>query len=454
MARVFLSYRRADGRYAVGWIAERLRQLDLVTELRTTFQDGELRCGDDFPAALAEEVESCDLLMAVVGPNWLGRRSGGPARIHDPADWVGREVRTALALNKRILPVLVGGAEPLSRADLPDDLAVLPDLHSVPFNEEADLDIIVRDLRSHLDQIDTERARIGGLVKPIELTPYQPGKPAIAMALIAAALGSIGGLVLATAFPGSDEVAVAFQRHDTAWVVPVLVELALWSGLAVIGHHFLWTHLVGLGLIRVRWRPVLVSYAFILLLAAWVVAGFSTSPPVAWGAARTWVLLVSFVVLMGPWILTALGAAWTTPAVREDELGKRARIIGELDRVSTVAVAVLAAAVLPVIVAAGGFTRALTTMDPPLEDRTAGLIVVISWGLVLSAATVGIMLWSRVQLRDSSTLLRQDLKDITPEYRKHAEAHLVTQSFDRQRRWLLVWLLVPLAVAVSAVVWV
>ncbi|HSF86264.1 MAG TPA: toll/interleukin-1 receptor domain-containing protein [Acidimicrobiia bacterium] len=454
MARVFLSYRRADGRYAVGWIAERLRQLDAITQLRTTFQDGELRCGDDFPAALAEEVESCDVLVAVIGPNWLGQRSGGSSRILDPADWVGREVRTALSMNKRILPVLVGGAEPLTRDDLPDDLAALPDLHSVPFNEEADLDIIVRDLKSHLDEIDRERARIGGLAKPIELAPYWPGKTAIALAVIALVAGGFAGLALATAFPGSDALAVSFQRHDTVWVVAVVVEFALWSGLSVIGHHFLWTHLVGLGLVRVRWRPVLVSYAFILLLAAWIVGGFSTSPPLAWGAARMWSLLVAFVVLMGPWILATLGAAWTTPAVGEHELGSRARIIGELDRVSKVAATVLGLAMLPLILMASGFTQALTSMDPPQEDRSAGLVLVITWGLFLSAVTIATMLWSRLQLRNMSTALSQDLKDITPEFRHHAEAHLVTQSFDHQRRWLFVWLLAPFGVALSAIVWV
>lgn len=454
MARVFLSYRRADGRYAVGWIAERLRQLDLITELRTTFQDGELRCGDDFPAALAQEVETCDVLIAVVGPNWLGRRNNGPARIVDPADWVGREVRTALALNKRVLPVLIGGAEPLSKDDLPDDLAELTDLHSVPFNEEADLDVIVNDLRSHLDEIDRERARIGGLEQPIELEPYRVGKLAGAAAVIALLLGAIAGLALTTGLPGDDPVAIEFRQHATTWVAAVVFEVALWSGLAVIGHHFLWTHLVGSGLVQVQWRPVLISYGFFMLLGAWVVAGFATSPPLAWGAARTWLLLMAFLFLLGPWILTALGAAWTTPAAREYELGKRAHIIGELERVSTVAAAVLAAAILPLVVAAAGFTQANLAFDPPREERGPALVVVISWALFLTAGTVAIMLWSRVQLRNASTALTQDLKDITPQYRQNAEAHLVTEIFERHQRWLLLWLLAPLALAVSAIVWV
>ena len=39
MARVFISYRRADGQYAVGWIEERLARLDEVTSVRTAFRD-------------------------------------------------------------------------------------------------------------------------------------------------------------------------------------------------------------------------------------------------------------------------------------------------------------------------------------------------------------------------------------------------------------------------------
>ena len=452
MARVFLSYRRADGRYAVGWIAERLRQLDVVTDLRTAFQDSQLRCGDDFPGAIEEEVRGCDILVAVIGPNWLGPRSDGRARILDPADWVAREVSSALAQNKRILPVLIDGAEPLTRRDVPDHLAALTDLHAVPFAEASDLDGVVDCLRSHLEEIDRERARTKGLENEIEPARYRLGKLPAGAAVLAAVLGGFGGLMLATALPGNAAVTARFQQRDTAWVVAVVIELALWSSLAVVGHHYLWTHLVGRGLVRIRWRPVLITYAFILLLAAWVVAGFATSPPLAWGAARTWVLMVSFVVLLGPWILTALGVAWTSPSAHEFELGKRTRIISELDQVSWAAAAVVAAAGLTLVVAAAGYSRATTAIG--IEGRTEVLVVVISWGLFLSGATIALFVWSRVQLRNSSTALLRDLKDITPQYRQNAEAHLVTEIFDWKRRWLIVWLLTPVGVAVSAIVWV
>lgn len=44
-----MSYRRADGLYGVGWLAERLRSLDSITGVETAFHDAALRAGDDFP---------------------------------------------------------------------------------------------------------------------------------------------------------------------------------------------------------------------------------------------------------------------------------------------------------------------------------------------------------------------------------------------------------------------
>lgn len=59
-----------------------------------------------------------------------------------------------------------------------------------------------------------------------------------------------------------------------------------------------------------------------------------------------------------------------------------------------------------------------------------------------------------MQLRNSSTALLRDLEDITPQYRRNAKAHLVRDVFGRKQRWLLAWLLAPVAAAVSAIIWV
>jgi hypothetical protein len=70
-------------------------------------------------------VRECAILVAVIGPNWLGERAGQPNRILDPADWVGKEITGALNKGTIIIPVLINGALPLTAADLAPEHAEL-----------------------------------------------------------------------------------------------------------------------------------------------------------------------------------------------------------------------------------------------------------------------------------------------------------------------------------------
>lgn len=69
--RVFISYRREDGAQA-GRISDRLKH-----ELgdNQIFMDVDaIRLGVNFVEALNKEVAKCDVLLALIGPNWLDLR--------------------------------------------------------------------------------------------------------------------------------------------------------------------------------------------------------------------------------------------------------------------------------------------------------------------------------------------------------------------------------------------
>ena len=104
MARVFISYRRKDGPYGVGWLAQALRSLDDVTGVDTEFHDLELRTGVKLNEALDQEIDRSDVVVAMIGPVWRGEQPEGPARITDPSCWIVRELSAAYRLGKKVVP--------------------------------------------------------------------------------------------------------------------------------------------------------------------------------------------------------------------------------------------------------------------------------------------------------------------------------------------------------------
>src|SRR5262249_21189585 len=109
MAGIFISYRREDSAGWTGRLAERLRQ---KFGSESIFMDIDtIQPGTDFTKALHSAVGACDVLLAMIGPEWpVAKNSEGQIRLEDPNDWVRTELTTALSRSIPIIPVLVGGA--------------------------------------------------------------------------------------------------------------------------------------------------------------------------------------------------------------------------------------------------------------------------------------------------------------------------------------------------------
>src|SRR4051812_14047048 len=107
---IFISYRRKDSQSAAGRLADSLEQR--IPDA-TIFRDVEtIEAGADFVATIASALESCDVLLAVVGPRWLDvTDADGHRRLDDPQDYTRVELATALKRpDVRVVPVLVDGA--------------------------------------------------------------------------------------------------------------------------------------------------------------------------------------------------------------------------------------------------------------------------------------------------------------------------------------------------------
>jgi hypothetical protein len=135
VGRIFLSYRREDTRHMAGRLADRLKARFGTVQV---FMDVDaIEPGADFIRAIASEVGSCDLLIALIGPQWLAvdERLGRP-RLHLHDDFVALEIRTALERGIHVIPVLVDEAKMPTARDLPDALRGLATRNAVRLDHE------------------------------------------------------------------------------------------------------------------------------------------------------------------------------------------------------------------------------------------------------------------------------------------------------------------------------
>jgi TIR domain len=125
---VFISYRRIDtGPYA------RLVQVRLGEHLPGTpvFMDlDSIEAGVDFAEAITAGLDTCSVMVALIGPRWLTAIGDeGRRRLDNPDDYVRFEIRTALQRGLRVIPVLVDGAKMPGPQQLPTDLGKLARLN-------------------------------------------------------------------------------------------------------------------------------------------------------------------------------------------------------------------------------------------------------------------------------------------------------------------------------------
>src|SRR6516162_428897 len=120
MPKILLSYRRAD---AIETAARMFDYLDTRCGRNSVFSpDSDTHPAATFPEHIHQQVEDSDLVLVVIGPNWIGKRLNGTPSIHSEADPVRLLLREALARGKIITPVLVDGARMPSLEDLPQDV--------------------------------------------------------------------------------------------------------------------------------------------------------------------------------------------------------------------------------------------------------------------------------------------------------------------------------------------
>jgi len=167
MTEIFVNYRTSDEPLAALLIDQALTASFGVDQV---FRDNRsIELGTHFPPMIWAALQSCKVLVAVIGTRWLDADQDGNRRIDDPRDYVRREIAEALRRQVvRVIPILVGGAK-LPTADmLPDDVAGLA--------SQQYLDLRVRGAEYDIERLKNELVR---LIRPSD-RPEEPAKAAAA----------------------------------------------------------------------------------------------------------------------------------------------------------------------------------------------------------------------------------------------------------------------------------
>lgn len=144
--RIFLSYRRSDCQPQANGLYDGLR--NRLPQARVFMDIDSIPAGVDFQDHIQREISVCDVVLVMIGDNWLDSRPGSEVRrVDEEGDFVRLEVESALASSEvRTVPVLVENAQMPRASELPDSIARLARINAIELNDlrwRGDLDRLV-----------------------------------------------------------------------------------------------------------------------------------------------------------------------------------------------------------------------------------------------------------------------------------------------------------------------
>ena len=133
---IFISYRRHDSSHLAGRLYDRLA--DRFGEGQVFIDVDKIEPGVDFAEEISRAVAACQVLLVILGPDWLtATDERGARRLDDPGDTVRLEIEAALARGVRVIPILAEGAVMPGRNDLPESLAGLAHRNAIRIRHES-----------------------------------------------------------------------------------------------------------------------------------------------------------------------------------------------------------------------------------------------------------------------------------------------------------------------------
>ena len=201
---IFISYRRDDTEGEAGRLYD-----DLVRTFGddSVFMDvAGINPGSDFRKAIDDNVASCGVLLAMIGPNWATiANSSGQRRLEDENDFVRLEIGSALQRNVAVIPVLVHDAKMPHPEELPDNLKDLAYRNSVEITHtrwNSDVQLLTKALSQYVASSSYTNTEPVHATLPVQLPPphakaAQPAAGKASKTPLIAAIGVVAVLAIA-----------------------------------------------------------------------------------------------------------------------------------------------------------------------------------------------------------------------------------------------------------------
>lgn len=158
MPKIFISYRRQDSPYETVSISNRLASR--FGRANVFLDIAAIPLGEKFREKIAQQVASCDYLIAVVGKSWLTiNDQEGRRRLDNPDDFVRLEIKAALERNIPVIAVLLHNFPMPLKELLPPDLADLTERQAISVRPLADFDSDLDELVDRIDKEDKDRSK-------------------------------------------------------------------------------------------------------------------------------------------------------------------------------------------------------------------------------------------------------------------------------------------------------
>ncbi|HBX69167.1 MAG TPA: hypothetical protein DEH25_07245, partial [Chloroflexi bacterium] len=157
--KIFISYRRSDTEGYAGRIFDRL---GAHFGRQNIFMDVDtIQPGENFVEAIESAVSSCDVLIALIGDEWLTiTDEDGKRRLENPHDFVRVEITAALKRGIRVIPVLLAGTEMPKARELPNDLQLMTELNAPEIRHgsfDAGIEKLLQAIEMCLREIDAQQ---------------------------------------------------------------------------------------------------------------------------------------------------------------------------------------------------------------------------------------------------------------------------------------------------------